>query len=104
MITRHHKTPKRPYPAEIGAIHKSWGGRVRIALVYPNRYHVGMSNLGFQSVYRLFNEYDHVVCERAFLPEPSDKQPTVIKTLESGKRLLDTDIIAFSLSFENFGI
>ena len=101
MAAKPHKSAKHPHPAEIGAIHKSWDGRVRIALVYPNRYHVGMSNLGFQSVYRLFNEYDHVVCERAFLPESSDKQPTVIKTLESGKRLLDTDIIAFSLSFEN---
>ncbi|MGD9235224.1 MAG: radical SAM protein [Desulfobacterales bacterium] len=101
MTTRHHKSTKRPDPAEIGAIHKSWSGRVRIALVYPNRYHVGMSNLGFQSVYRLFNASDHVVCERAFLPEPSDKQPPVIKTVESGKRLLDADIIAFSLSFEN---
>ncbi len=101
MASRPQKSTKHSHPAEIGAIHKSWGGRVRIALVYPNRYHVGMSNLGFQSVYRLLNEYDHVVCERAFLPEPSHRQPPVIKTVESGKRLLDTDIIAFSLSFEN---
>ncbi len=101
MASRPQKSTKHPHPAEIGAIHKSWGGRVRIALVYPNRYHVGMSNLGFQSVYRLLNEYDHVVCERAFLPEPSRRQPPVIKTVESGKGLLDTDIIAFSLSFEN---
>ena len=101
MASRPHKPKRRPHPAEVGAVHKSWGGRVRIALVYPNRYHVGMSNLGFQNVYRLFNEYEHVVCERAFLPEPSDRQPPVINTLESRKRLLDTDIIAFSLSFEN---
>ena len=86
---------------EIGTIRKSWRGRIRIALVYPNRYHVGMSNLGFQSVYRLLNEYDHVVCERAFLPETSPPQTTPPKTFESGKRLSDTDVIAFSLSFEN---
>ncbi|MGD8610039.1 MAG: radical SAM protein [Desulfobacterales bacterium] len=101
MASKPQKSTKCPHPAEIGAVHKSWAGRVRIALVYPNRYHVGMSNLGFQNVYRLLNEYDHVVCERAFLPEPSYKQPPVIKTVESGKSLLDTDIIAFSLSFEN---
>lgn len=101
MASRPPNSAKRPNDAEIGAIHKSWGGRVRFALVYPNRYQVGMSNLGFQSVYRLLNDYEHVVCERAFLPEPSCKQPPVIKTLESGKRLLDTDVIAFSLSFEN---
>jgi radical SAM family uncharacterized protein len=92
---------QHPHDAEIGAIRKSWRGRMRFVLVYPNRYHVGMSNLGFQSVYRLLNAYDHVVCERAFLPEPSRKQPPVIKTLESGKRLTDVDVIAFSLSFEN---
>jgi radical SAM superfamily enzyme YgiQ (UPF0313 family) len=60
-----------------------------------------MSNLGFQSVYRLLNEYDHVVCERAFLPETSQPQTTPLKTFESGKLLADTDVIAFSLSFEN---
>ncbi len=101
MAARPPKSKKRPQDAEIGAIHKSWRGRVRFALVYPNRYHVGMSNLGFQSVYRLLNTYDHVVCERAFLPEPSRKTPSIIKTVESGKRLTDTDVIAFSLSFEN---
>jgi radical SAM superfamily enzyme YgiQ (UPF0313 family) len=101
MAHKSAKSAKRPHDAEIGTIHKSWQGRVSLALVYPNRYHVGMSNLGFQSVYRLLNDYDHVVCERAFLPEPSRKPPSAIKTVESGKRLLDADIIAFSISFEN---
>ena len=101
MAPKPVKSKHRPQDAEIGSIHKSWRGRVRFALVYPNRYHVGMSNLGFQSVYRLLNAYDHVVCERAFLPEPSRKHPPLIKTVESGKRLTDADVIAFSLSFEN---
>lgn len=101
MAPKPVKSKQRPQDAEIGSIHKSWRGRIRFALVYPNRYHVGMSNLGFQSVYRLLNAYDHVVCERAFLPDPSPKQPPIIKTIESGKRLTDADVIAFSLSFEN---
>ena len=98
------KTPKsdgQTRKTEIGAIRKSWRGRIRVALVYPNRYHVGMSNLGFQSVYRLLNDYDHIVCERAFLPETSRRQTKPLTTVESGKRLSDADIIAFSLSFEN---
>ena len=57
--------------SEIGTIRKSWHARVSIVLVYPNSYHVGMSNLGFQTLYRLFNSYDHVVCERAFLDRKS---------------------------------
>jgi len=53
-----HNPDKSPTPdtrSEIGTIRKSWHSRVSIALVYPNRYHVGMSNLGFQTLYRLFN-------------------------------------------------
>ncbi|MGD2185839.1 MAG: TIGR03960 family B12-binding radical SAM protein [Desulfobacterales bacterium] len=101
MTLKTRKSGGQANETEIGTIRKSWRGRIRIALVYPNRYHVGMSNLGFQSVYRLLNDYDHVVCERAFLPEPSRPHIAPLKTIESGKRLSDADIIAFSLSFEN---
>ena len=72
-----------------------------MALTYPNTYHVGMSNLGFQSVYRLINDLDNVVCERAFLPEGASRAHGRLRSLESGRRLADFDIIAFSISFEN---
>lgn len=101
MVLKKRKAAGQPDEIEIGAIRKSWRGRIRFALVYPNRYYLGMSNLGFQSVYRLLNDYDHVVCERAFLPEPSLPKQVPLRTVESGKRLTDFDIIAFSLSFEN---
>ncbi|MXX02602.1 MAG: radical SAM protein [Gemmatimonadetes bacterium] len=92
---------------ERGTIYKNPGGKaVRIALVYPNTYYLGMSNLGFQTIYRHLNERDDVVCERAFLPEPSglealsrSRKPLV--TLESGLPLGSCDIVAFSISFEN---
>src|SRR3990172_2924979 len=48
-------------------------GSFRVALVWPNLYFVGMSNLGFQAVYRLLNRTPDVVCERAFLPDDEDK-------------------------------
>src|SRR5437764_160095 len=51
---------------EQGTIRKDWGGRVPIALCYPNSYAVGMCNLGFQSVYQLFNSAREFVCERVF--------------------------------------
>ena len=53
---------------EVGYIRKPHGGRLRVALAFPNTYFVGMSNLGFQTVYRLFNELEDVVCERVCLP------------------------------------
>jgi radical SAM family uncharacterized protein len=99
------RNPDKPhlpdFDSEIGTIRKSWRSRVSVALVYPNRYHVGMSNLGFQTLYRLFNSYDHVVCERAFMPEGNRPQPGRLKTMESGHPVATADIIAFSLSFEN---
>ncbi len=85
---------------EIGTIRKRWRDRVRVALVYPNHYKVGMANLGFQTVYRMLNEMEHVVCERAFLPDPEQDEGPVV-SLESGRTLVDFDCVAFSLSFEN---
>jgi radical SAM superfamily enzyme YgiQ (UPF0313 family) len=85
---------------EIGTIRKRWQDRVRVALVYPNHYAVGMSNLGFQTVYRDLNDLAHVVCERAFLPDPPPGDGVVV-SLESGRRLSEFDCVAFSISFEN---
>ena len=53
---------------ETGFVQKPHGGRLRVALAFPNTYYVGMSSLGFQTVYRLFNQIEDVVCERVFLP------------------------------------
>ena len=90
---------------ETGYVHKPHGGRLRVALAFPNTYWVGMSNLGFQTVYRLFNAQDDVVCERVFLPpkqELSDllASKTPLLTLESQTPVGDFDVIAFSVSFE----
>ncbi len=84
--------------AETGVIRKSWKGKISIALIYPNRYAVGLPNLGFQTVYSLFNSMESVVCERVFLPDTDDARPL---SLESSKPLTQFDIIAFSISFEN---
>jgi radical SAM superfamily enzyme YgiQ (UPF0313 family) len=91
---------------ERGAVRKDRGGRISVALVFPNLYRVGMSNLGFQVVYALMNQREDVVAERVFLPE-IEKMSLV---MESGKGLLSVeslsplssfDLVAFSLSFEN---
>ncbi len=91
---------------ERGTVQKKWGGRISVCLLYPNAYHVGMSNLGFQTLYRILNAQDDVVCERAFLPDPEDLQVyrnthTPLFSLESQKPLSRFDILAFSISFEN---
>ncbi len=87
--------------SEKGIIRKSWKKRVRVALVYPNIYSVAMSNLGFQSIYLLLNRMENVVCERAFLPDISTAIPSSLLAIESGHKIIDFDIIAFSISFES---
>ncbi len=81
---------------EKGGIKKKWKNRVPIALIYPNKYALGMSNLGFQLVYHLLNQDDSIVAERVFLPEPGAKT----LSLESGRPLADFPLLFFSVSFE----
>lgn len=90
---------------ESGAIHKAGGGRLKIALAFPNTYYVGMSNLGFQLVYRQLNRAADVVCERVFLPDetmaPGVKRHRMpLSSLESQQPLNSFPVVAFSVSFE----
>ncbi|OEU61997.1 MAG: radical SAM protein, partial [Desulfobacterales bacterium S5133MH16] len=101
MAWKTDKFHKRFAESEIGTIRKPWKGRIKVALVYPNTYHVGMSNLGFQTVYDLLNKIDHVVCERGFLPTDKRQGSGRIITIESGSPISAFDVIAFSVSFEN---
>ena len=90
---------------EVGYVRKPHTDRLRVALAFPNTYWVGMSNLGFQTVYQLFNAHDDVVCERIFLPPKQQLKEqlaskTWLMTLESQSLARDFDVIAFSVSFE----
>ena len=84
---------------------KPHGGRLRVALAFPNTYFVGMSNLGFQTVYSLFNAEEGIVCERTFLPPKSEVEAlrasgAGLVTLESQTPVREFDIFALSVSFE----
>jgi radical SAM superfamily enzyme YgiQ (UPF0313 family) len=90
---------------EVGYVRKPHGGRLRVALAFPNTYFVGMSNLGLQTVYRLFNADERVVCERVFLPARPEiaalaarREPLV--SIESQTPVREFDVLAFSVSFE----
>ncbi|MCL4811706.1 MAG: hypothetical protein KJ061_04430, partial [Vicinamibacteraceae bacterium] len=90
---------------EVGTVIKPHAGRLRVALAFPNTYYVGMSNLGLQTVYRLFNALDEVVCERVFLPPKQELQAQLasglrLVSLESQTPIADFDVFAFSVSFE----
>jgi len=90
---------------EVGYVRKPHGGRLRVALAFPNTYFVGMSNLGLQTVYKLFNAEPGIVCERVFLPPKSELAAQVasgaaLVTIESQTPVADFDVFAFSVSFE----
>ena len=91
--------------AEQGTVHKDWGGKISVALVYPNAYAVGMSNLGFQTIYRHLNALPDVVCERVFLPDAADiaelaRTRSAPFSLESQRPLTDFHMIGFSVTYE----
>src|SRR5437762_3226261 len=90
---------------EEGTIRKDWGGKVTVALVYPNTYAVGMSNLGFQTIYWHLNQRPDVVCERVFLADHEDqaeraRTDAVPTSLESGRPLTDFHLVGFSVTYE----
>jgi radical SAM superfamily enzyme YgiQ (UPF0313 family) len=87
--------------AEVGTIRKQ--ATRAIALVYPSPYTVGMSSLGFQTVYGNLNDMPDVCAERAFLPDDAararaNREP--LRTYESGRPVGDFSIVAFSLAYE----
>ncbi|HJZ68461.1 MAG TPA: radical SAM protein [Blastocatellia bacterium] len=76
-----------------------------IALAYPNTYYIGMSNLGFQAVYQLFNSYRDITCERVFTPDADIEQElertgSTLLSLESETPISEFDVLAISVSFE----
>ena len=90
---------------EVGYVRKPHGGRLRVALAFPNTYFVGMSNLGFQTVYALLNAQPDIVCERVFLPPKQElasqiASATPLISIESQTSIADFDMLAFSVSFE----
>jgi len=99
------RCPSRYLGNEINAIHKEHKGRLKIALVFPDLYEIGMSHLGSQIIYFMLNSYDDVVCERAFAPAPDMEElirrhriPWV--SHESRTPLKEFDVLAFTIPSE----
>ncbi len=86
---------------ELGALAPK-GGK-RLALVYPSPYHVAMSSLGYQTIYRLVHAHADWFGERAFLPDDVEawRQARLpLLTAESGLPVGDLPVLAFSVAYE----
>jgi len=92
---------KKIISREEGVIGKDWGGKLPVALVWPNSYRVGMSSLALHTLYRIFNDEPDVVCERVFYgyqQAPRADEPVI--SLESQRSLDEFGVVAFSISYE----
>ena len=96
------QTARERLARERGVTTKDWGNRIPVALVYPNPYYIGMSNLAMQTVYALFTAYPDIVCERAFVDPPTKgtRQAEPVVSLESQRSLADFAVVGFTLSYE----
>lgn len=81
------------------------GSRGAFALVYPNTYNVGMSNLGLHIIYQQINSRGDTACERLFLPDKKSQEEyirthTPLMTIENQVPLYEFPLIGFAVSFE----
>ena len=86
---------------EQGTIYKE--APFKVALVYPSPYRLGMSSLGYQTIYRVLNDKEGVSCERAFLPDDVEayhRARMPLFTYESKRPVNDADVLAFSVAYE----
>ena len=73
--------------------------KVRVALAFPDKYEIGISNLGVRVLYELINRNENYMCDRVYAPEP-DFKPEVLYGLESKRSIKDFDVVGFSLQYE----
>jgi radical SAM-linked protein len=73
--------------------------KVKFALAFPDKYEIGISNLGVRILYELINREQEFMCDRVYAPEP-DFKPETLYGVESKKALKDFDAVGFSLQYE----
>ena len=78
---------------------------IRFAMCFPDVYEIGMSNLGIQILYDMFNRRDDVWCERVYSPWPDlheimKKENIPLFGLESQDAIKEFDFIGMTLQYE----
>ena len=73
--------------------------KVKFAFVFPDKYEIGISNLGVRIIYDRVNSVNRFFADRAYAPEP-DFQPEFLYGVESKHALKDFDGIGFSVQYE----
>ncbi len=93
----------KPYQyvgGEFLSYNKDWeSSSVKFAFVFPDKYEIGISNLGVRIIYDRVNKIERMLADRAYAPEP-DFKPDFLYGVESKRALKDFDGIGFSLQYE----
>ncbi|MBE9520250.1 MAG: TIGR03960 family B12-binding radical SAM protein, partial [Proteobacteria bacterium] len=105
-ILAHVKKPSRYIGKEFNAVKKDWQSvAVKVALVFPDLYEIGMSHHGLHILYRIINSQDTMLAERVYAPDKDleallRKKDWPIFSLESRAGLMDFDMVGITLPFE----
>ena len=98
--------PARYIGNEVNAVMKNKEDvDIRFAFVFPDVYEIGMSHLGIQILYDMFNRRDDVWCERVYSPWTDlDKimreEQIPLFALESQEAIKDFDFIGVTIQYE----
>ncbi len=98
--------PERYIGNEVNSVVKDKGQvDIRFAFCFPDVYEIGMSHLGIQILYGMFNSYEDVWCERVYSPWMDmdalmRRQNIPLFALESQDPVKDFDFLGFTLQYE----
>ncbi len=98
--------PGRYTGGELNQVVKDWGAvSTRVALVFPDVYDLGMSNLGLAVLYDILNHQPDILAERVFAPWPDmeaalRRDGIPLFSLETKHSLRDFELIGVSLPYE----
>ena len=98
--------PGRYVGGELNSVQKDWDSvRTRVALVFPDIYDIGVSNVGLKILYDQINQREDALAERAYAPwldmeDLMRARGIPLYTLESKRPLACFDLIGFTLPYE----
>ena len=77
---------------------------IRFAMCFPDVYEIGMSHLGIQILYEMFNRREDVYCERVYSPWPDlhkimKEQKIPLFALETQDPIADFDFVGITLQY-----
>ena len=99
------ENPARYIGGEVNSIMKDPKGKIRFCMCFPDVYEIGMSHLGMQILYHMFNEREDTWCERVFSPwidldKVMRQEQIPLFALESQDPIKEFDFLGITIQYE----